>query len=154
MNLPAPRLLLALLLSSGLLFGCASSKSGNVYSAGSARTAQTVEFGVVQNVRQVIIEGSNSGVGAAGGAVIGGIAGSHVGKGSGQTVGAVVGGILGGLAGSAAERAATKRDGLEITVKLDSGRMIAIVQEADQAFRIGDKVQVLSGGGEARVTPR
>ncbi|WP_018151226.1 glycine zipper 2TM domain-containing protein [Leeia oryzae] len=144
--------LLAASLAVALLAGCASSKSGEVYSRGSARTVQTVETGIVRNVRMVKIEGTNSGVGTIGGGIVGGIAGSHVGGGDGQIVGGVIGGILGGLAGSAIERNTTQTDGIEITVQLDNGRTIAIVQEATESFRVGDRVNVLTGQGESRVT--
>ena len=46
----------------------------------------------------------------------------------------------------------TKKPGLEITVKLDSGRMIAVTQEADEDIRPGDRVRILSGSGVTRVT--
>jgi len=67
-------------------------------------------------------------------------------------VGAVLGSVAGGVAGQAAEQAATRQPGLEITVKLDSGRMIAVTQAADENFRPGDRVRVLSDGRTARVT--
>ena len=35
---------------------------------------------------------------------------------------------------------------------LDSGKYIAVVQEADEAFRSGDRVRILSGRGTTRVT--
>jgi len=132
--------------------GCASTSSGSVYSGGQARQEQTVRMGVVESVRQVQIEGTRSGVGPAAGAVVGGIAGSNVGHGRGAAVGAVLGSVAGGVAGQAAEQAATRQPGLEITVKLDSGRMIAVTQAADENFRPGDRVRVLSDGRTARVT--
>ena len=53
---------------------------------------------------------------------------------------------------AAAEEAVTRKDGVEITVKLDSGRVLAITQAADEEFRVGDRVRVLTGGGVTRVT--
>jgi outer membrane lipoprotein SlyB len=46
----------------------------------------------------------------------------------------------------------TKKQGLEITVKLDNGELRAITQEADETFRPGERVRLLSGGGVTRVT--
>jgi outer membrane lipoprotein SlyB len=86
------------------------------------------------------------------GGVIGGIAGSNVGQGKGSTVGAVLGAVLGGVAGQAIEEKSTKKDGLEITIKLDSGKIIAVTQEADDQFRVGERVRVLSGNGVTRVS--
>lgn len=135
------------------LAGCASSKSGDVYSRDQARHEMTVRMGVVESVRSVRLEGTDSGVGTAAGAVVGGVAGSSVGRGKGQVVGAVVGAVLGGIAGSAIEEETTKKQAMEITVRLDSGQTIAIVQEGDpMTFRAGDRVRVLGGSGQTRVT--
>jgi outer membrane lipoprotein SlyB len=56
------------------------------------------------------------------------------------------------MAGSVVEEKATQQRGLEITVQLDSGEVIAIVQAADVSFDEGDQVRVLRRpNGEARV---
>ena len=64
----------------------------------------------------------------------------------------VLSGCPAGLGGAAVEEGVTRQKGVEITVKLDSGRMLAITQAADEEFRVGDRVRVLSGGGTTRVT--
>jgi len=134
------------------LAGCAPSSSGSVYSRDQARQEQTVRMGVVDSVRQVQIEGTRSGIGPAAGAVVGGIAGSTVGQGKGAAVGAVLGSVAGGVAGQAAEQAGTRKNGVEITVRLDNGSLTAITQEADATtFAPGDRVRILSGGGVTRV---
>ena len=135
-----------------MLGACASSNSGSVYSRDEARKVQTVKMGVVESVRTVKLEGTKSPVGTAGGAVVGGVAGSTVGGGKGQAIATVLGAIVGGLAGSAAEEGLTRKDGLEITVKLDSGTMIAVVQEADDQFQPGERVRILESGGTTRVS--
>ncbi len=134
------------------LGGCASGTGGQDYSRAQTRTVQEVEMGVVESVRDVNIEGTKTPIGAGTGVVVGGVAGSTVGGGRGSIVGATVGALLGGLGGAAAEEAVTRQKGVEITVKLDSGRMIAVTQAADEAFRPGDRVRVLSGGGTTRVS--
>ena len=135
-----------------LLAACAGSQSGSAYSRSQTRGEMNVRMGVVESVRTVTIEGTQSGVGTVAGGVIGGVAGSNVGQGKGQTVGSVLGAVLGGVAGQAIEERATKKDGLEITIKLDSGQIIAVTQEADESFRPGDRIRVLSGGGATRVS--
>ena len=135
-----------------LLAGCPAGMGGSDYSRSQARTVQEVQVGIVESVREVTIEGTKTPIGVGAGAVVGGVAGSTVGGGRGSVVGATVGAVLGGVGGAAAEEAVTRQKGLEITVKLDSGRVIAITQAADQAFRVGDRVRVLSGGGVTRVT--
>lgn len=145
--------IIALTLSAMLLAGCASSKSGDVYSRDQARREMTVRKGVVESVRMVRMEGSRSGVGSMAGAAVGGVAGSSLGGGKGNIIGAVLGAVAGGIAGNSIEQGATGKEALEITVQLDGGRMIVVVQEgAPNEFRSGDPVRVLSGAGDTRVT--
>lgn len=134
------------------LAGCPAGLGGKDYSREQARVVHEVKMGVVESVREVHIEGTKSPVGAGAGAVVGGVAGSTIGSGRGSAVGAAVGAVLGGLGGAAAEEAVTRQNGVEITVKLDGGRLIAITQAADETFRVGDRVRVLSGGGVTRVS--
>ena len=138
--------------SSLLLAGCPAGLGGKDYSRDQARTVQEVQMGIVESVREVNIEGTKTPIGAGAGAVVGGVTGSTVGSGRGSVVGATVGALLGGLGGAAAEEAVTRQKGVEITVKLDSGRMLAITQAADEEFRVGDRVRVLSDGGTTRVS--
>src|SRR5690606_3523594 len=144
--------LLALLALSLFLAACASSQSGSVYSRDEARKTQTVRMGVVESVRTVRIEGTKSPVGTVAGGAVGGIAGSSIGHGRGSAAAAVVGAVVGGLAGAAAEEGLTRKDGLEITVKLDNGTMLAIVQEADEQFHPGERVRLIESRGTTRVS--
>ncbi len=144
--------LLCVIASAVVLTGCASGTGGKDYSRAQARTVQEVQMGIVESVRAVNIEGTKTPIGAGAGAVVGGVAGSTVGGGRGSIVGAAVGAVLGGLGGAAAEEAITRDKGVEITVKLDSGRLIAITQAADEAFQVGDRVRILTGGGTTRVS--
>jgi len=134
------------------LGGCAGGLGSRDYSRSQARSVQEVQTGVVVAVRNVRIEGTKTPIGTGAGAVVGGLAGSEVGGGRGSVVGAVVGAVAGGVAGSAIEEGVTRQNGLEITVRLDSGRTIAVTQAADEYFRPGDRVRVLSGDGITRVT--
>jgi outer membrane lipoprotein SlyB len=141
------------ILFSTLITGCATpSSSGNVYRAGEARREQVVRTGIVESVRDVTIENDRTGVGAIGGAVVGGVAGSNIGKGKGATVGTVLGAVAGGIAGQAIEKGVGTKKGLEITVRLDSGELRAYVQEADELFRPGERVRIVSSSGTTRVT--
>ncbi len=137
-----------------LLGGCASSLSGSAYSRDQARTAHDVQMGVVEHVREVQIEGTKSRVGSSAGAVTGGVMGRNIGGGpTSRVLGGVAGAVAGGVAGAGAEEAITRQKGLEITVKLDNGRMLAITQAADEDFKVGDRVRILSGGrGDSRIT--
>jgi outer membrane lipoprotein SlyB len=138
--------ILAVALATGLA-GCMSRESANVYSK------QVVRMATVDSVRKVLIDGSQSGIGAAAGGVAGGVAGSGVGQGRGSAVVGVLGAVAGGVAGNVIEKKATTKDAFEILVRLDSGEMRAIVQEADVAFQPGQRVRLLTSGGVTRVTP-
>lgn len=144
--------LLAIGLLSLILGACASSNSGSVYSRDDARKVQTVRTGIVESVRPVKLEGTKSPIGTIAGGAIGGVAGGSVGHGNGSTIGAIVGAVVGGLAGSAVEEGITRKDAFEITVKIDGGALVAIVQEADEQFRAGDKVRLIESGGTTRVS--
>ena len=150
MNTPL-RIAAVLVSSVALLAGCAS-QSGSSYSRAQTRHEMSVRMGVVDSVRHVTIEGTKSPVGAGAGALIGGLAGSNVGGGRGSDVGAILGAVAGGVAGSAIEEKATRKDGLEITVKLENGAYVAVTQEADEDFKPGERVRILSGDGATRVS--
>lgn len=137
----------------GVLGGCAHPGMGaGDYHRYEVRGEQAVRFGVVESVREVRIGPYDTGMGTAAGAILGGIAGSNVGRGNGEVAGAVAGALLGGIIGQNVERSANERHGIELTVLLDSGKYIAVVQEPDEAFRAGDRVRVLSGYRSIRVT--
>jgi len=136
------------------LSGCVSNLSGTTYSRSEARQVQQVEYGVVQSAIPVVIEGTGGVIGGATGAVVGGIAASNVGGGRGKDIATVLGAVAGGVAGKKAEEMLTRAQGQEITVRLDNGNMVSIVQEMDggPAFAAGDRVRVLTRAGTARVT--
>ncbi len=142
-----PLLLLMIWLS-----GCASSHSGKVYSRSQVQHAQVVDTGVVLRVEAVLIEGTKSQIGTVAGGAIGGIAGGRSSRGTTGDVLGVLGAVVGGIAGAAAEEGITRRKGLEITIKLDSGQTLSVVQEADVPFARDDRVRILTGSdGTKRV---
>jgi len=129
-----------------LLCGCVQSRSGQVYSQGQAQRSMHVYYGTIIELREVTIEGTNSGAGAVLGGIAGGVLGSTIGSGRGRTL-ATVGGALAGAAGGAAiEKGSGTRSAIEFTVELDDGRIMAIVQEDGAYYRIGDRVRLLQGG--------
>jgi outer membrane lipoprotein SlyB len=134
------------------LAGCATRESGSVYKQGEAGREQTVRFGTVESIRKVTIAGNRSGAGTIAGGLLGGIAGSGVGNGRTGAAGAVLGGVAGGIAGEAVEEGATRKQADEITVRLDNGELRAIVQQAEETFKPGERVRLLTTGGVTRVT--
>ena len=90
-----------------ILGGCAQGLGGGTYSRTEARRAMTVQFGTIESVRGVQLEGTKTPIGSVAGAAVGGIAGSTIGGGRGSAVAAVLGAVAGGVAGAAVEEGAT-----------------------------------------------
>ncbi len=153
MNVAVLRRLAAAGLALGLA-ACVPMPGPAVYGPGQASRAQSVEFGVVESVRDVRIAGYQTGAGAVSGAMVGSIAGSYVGGSwNANAVASIIGAILGGVVGSAMEEGVNARPGVEITIRLESGALVAVVQQPEEpAFRPGDRVRVLSDGVMTRVT--
>lgn len=145
---------LILVASLAVLAGCAvAPNSASVYSSRQAQGEQTVRMGRVESVREVRIDKGSSGAGQLAGGAIGAVAaGSSIGGGNGAIVAGILGAVAGGLVGQNVEANMVNRPGLEITVRLDNGSLTAITQDADEVFRAGDRVRLLSSGRTARVT--
>jgi outer membrane lipoprotein SlyB len=136
------------------LAGCAGSMSGNVYSRERAQKVQTIEYGQVVEVRQIQIEGTKSGIGALAGGAMGGALGSGIGRGAGTTIAVVGGAIAGAAAGAVTEEAVTKQPGLEVTVRMDNGQTLSLVQGMDPPINVGDRVKMMHNpDGSSRVIP-
>jgi len=136
-----------------LVAGCANPpRSGNVYQNYQLQTEQVVRTGTVESVRSVTITNPESGIGTMTGAALGGLGGSYAGEGRGQAAMAILGALLGGLLGQRAETGVNQQAGLEITVRLDNGEVRAITQQADEFFRPGERVRLVSDGYTTRVT--
>lgn len=128
----------------------------NVYRASEVGKASLVNFGTVVAVRDVAVQGENSGLGAMAGAAGGGIAGSQFGSGGGSAAATLVGVVIGGVAGALAEQAASNRTAVEYTVTLQSGVTMTVVQNKNDGDRIiqpGDRVILQVTGGTQRVLP-
>ena len=141
------------LVAAALCAGCTSApwEEGDRNAARPPQAQETVHEGVVESVREVEMDGARTGVGSMAGAVIGGTVGGEVGRGRGSAAGAVVGTVIGAVAGEAAAQTGTQ-PGLEITVRLDDGRVIAVTQRKDAAtFKPGERVRVIADGRTARV---
>lgn len=140
--------------ASVLLTGCAvtSPLTGASYGRTDVRVEQRVRLGTVFSVREVDIEGSGT-VGTIAGGLLGGIAGNSMGGGSGKKLLTVLGALGGAVAGNAIEKGATELKGVEITIRLENGELVAITQgqDARQVFRKGDQVRIVGSGRSSRV---
>lgn len=141
------------LLAAVNLAGCASGLGGGDYERTETRRVMSVRMGVIEGVRPVKLEGTNTPLGTVAGAAIGGVAGSTVGSGKGAAIAAVVGAVAGGIAGAAAEEGFTRKQGVEVTLKMDNGELLAVVQEdGGENFKPGERVRLLQDGRNTRVS--
>lgn len=128
------------------------------YNNGYPQQTQTSQAGVITNVRQVAMQGNQSGlpIGAIIGAVAGGALGNMAGGGNGKIATTVAGAALGGYAGNMVQQQqqGSTQAGLEITVRLvNSGNTVVVTQAANQQFNIGDRVRVVNdANGNSYVT--
>lgn len=129
-------------LTASTLTGCANrGMSSHSFPASGAQTVWNVEYGEVVDVRPVAVEGEVSLLGILLGSAIGSAVGTEV---SDSRNAAAVGAIAGGVAGAAIEQAGTGTNALQITVDLDSGSTVAIVQDNEDQFQSGERVRVLT----------
>ena len=117
-----------------MLAACTTT-SPDVIQRGDANRLSSVQDAVVLNVRPVVVDGTQSGVGGAAGAVVG-----------------VIGAVVGAVVGNAIERSTTSEAAVEIMVQLRNGERRAIVQaQGGEVFQPGDQVVLVSTGATTRV---
>lgn len=138
-----------------LVLGACASQTGGSFTSGQARSAQTVSMGEIIQLDAAFIDNDASGLGTLGGAVVGGVAGSTIGGGRGRVLSTLGGAVVGGLVGTGIERSLNSRDAIDVTVRLDNGQVLSVVQELgseERTFTVGDRVRVIRGSdGSARV---
>jgi outer membrane lipoprotein SlyB len=112
-----------------------------------------LDLGTVVAVRSVALEGQKTNLGTIGGAALGGAAATPGGNRTAvKQVGQAAAAVVGAVAGRAVEEVATRENAQEISIRLDSGRTVMIIQESSNGlFREGDRVQVAHGAGSAMV---
>ncbi|MET0656603.1 MAG: hypothetical protein ABW110_00395 [Steroidobacteraceae bacterium] len=145
---------MSLIFMVGLLAACSSPGRGPVYSQSDARRPWTVQDATVVQVSEATTEGRESAIGTVGGGFIGYELGRAVGHGAGSRIAGAAGAVAGATVGKKTEKAATQQKAWEILVEIEHGaETVAIVQPADQAFAVGEKVRVYTrSDGSARVS--
>jgi outer membrane lipoprotein SlyB len=145
------RTLPLILAAAGLLSlsGCATQdRSAVQYDANSASQLQQLTYGRVLELRPVTIDLSGNGTNYAGlaiGGLVGGTVGYQAGKPGSSTsqIGAAVGAALGASGAQMAGQALSKAQGVEISLALDDGRRLALVQQDDSTpLHVGQCVKV------------
>ncbi len=142
-----------LVLSLAAVLAACSTTSPDVIQKGDAQRMSQVQDATVLSVRPVVVEGNQSGVGAAAGGVVGGVAGSTVGGHREGAVVGVLGAVAGAVVGNAVERFGTREEAVEILIQLRNGERRAIVQaKGTENLMAGDPVILVTTGGKTRVT--
>ena len=135
----------------GALAACQTANP-DVVQRNDAQRMSSVQDGTILSIRDVTIDGSQTGGGAAAGAIAGGVAGSNVGGSRTSTIVGLAGAIAGGVIGNAVERTATKEDAVEILVQLKNGERRSIGQgKGKEVLAAGDPVIMVTTGGKVRV---
>ena len=141
----------AALLAAFLIGGCAVSNPDSPYYTNTSQQQKTarVYYGQVMSVSGVNSKNKEQDPWAdAAGVVLEGLN-----KGGGQNTSQVIGAVLGGLAGQAFGQPAQPKE-VEILVLMEGSNEVAkIVQNNDVAFKTGQRVRVVVGGGINRVLP-
>lgn len=147
------KLITAVALTTALALTACGTSSPDVIQRNDAQRLSQVQDATVLNVRPVVVDGSQSGVGGVAGGVTGAIAGSSVGgRREGAVVG-VIGAVAGAVIGNAIERSTTREEALEIIVQLRNGERRSIIQaKGAETFNSGDPVILVTTGGKTRVT--
>lgn len=120
----------------------------------------TVQSGVVQSVKEVVInnQGAGNALGAIVGAVAGGALGNQIGGGVGKDVATVAGTVLGGVAGGSVGDQLDTQYGQEVIVQLNNGQTVATVlriNETTPMLAPGQAVNVFfSGSSISNISPR
>tara|TARA_B100000676_G_C17745559_1_gene663677 strand:- start:108 stop:509 length:402 start_codon:yes stop_codon:yes gene_type:complete len=119
-----------------------------------AQKEQYVVIGTIVDLNNVVIEGDRE-TGAAAGALIGGAVGKEVTDSEPESdVAAVIGGLLGSAVGAEIGSNLTKKEGIEILIETNSGRMVSIIQEVGRYnFKVNQKVRIIKRNGKSRVIP-
>ena len=145
-----PTLTTAALVAAFLIGGCAVSNPDSPYYTHTSQQQKTarVYYGQVMSVSGVNKNKEQDPWADAAGVVLEGLN-----KGGGQNTSQVIGAVLGGLAGQAFGQPAQPKE-VEILVLMEGSNEVAkIVQNNDVAFKTGQRVRVVVGGGINRVLP-
>ncbi len=138
-----------------IFFSCANeSLKPDTFPRDSVQRITNVFYGEVVSIQNVNIEGSiKSGIIVGG--LIGAAAGSEVSDSKPESeIGAVLGGVIGANLGGNISKNLQSVDGVQITINMDDGRTVSVVQEiGDYKFSVGDLVEVITTKGKTRVSP-
>lgn len=147
---------LSVIAAAVILAGCNATMNSNnssvIYKEGQVLARAEVAAGRIVGIQKATIESRNGVyqvVGGATGAVAGGAIGNSLSKNNNLMTG--IGAIAGAAAGVVAANLLSKTDGYVLTVAMNLGGEMQIVQAADVEFRKGERVNVQRQGNTYRV---
>ncbi|MDR2668809.1 MAG: glycine zipper 2TM domain-containing protein [Desulfovibrio sp.] len=125
---------------------------GKQYSDGDLRSVEAVRSGRVVDVAEVMVKEEKSLAPAVAGGVVGGMLGSYFGLGTGRELFGLAGAAVGAHIGYGSDMTYRRYPALQLTIELDGGRMVIVVQGHTEYFVRGDRVRVVGlGDGRAVV---
>ena len=137
------------------VFSCSNmSLAPEVVRKSDTQKQQYVTIGTIIDVTNVAIEGDRE-AGSAAGAVIGAATGKNVTESEPESdIAAIIGGLVGSAVGAEIGSKLTKKDGVELLIETNGGRMVSIIQEVGKYNYAPDqKVRIIKRNGKSRVIP-
>jgi outer membrane lipoprotein SlyB len=136
----------------GVLFaGCTFPSSTRMVTRQQAGQMRKLDYGTVEKINAVTLEGQRGPIGLYGGGAAGVAGGGAIGQGVGTDLAKVGGGIVGAVTGQAVEEVVTRKAAQEMIIKLDNGTMVVVTQAGPEVFAVGERVAVANGPGGAQV---
>ena len=116
------------------------------------------ECGVVESVREVVLEPKGSGGGAVAGGLLGGIIANQIGKGTTRSIATVLGAVGGAYAGNHIEKSVKESKRYDVQVRFEDGSTRSFSSESVPAWQSGDRVRLQNGlltmgGGRSNGNP-
>ncbi|MDL2272252.1 hypothetical protein LJC23_04380 [Desulfovibrio sp. OttesenSCG-928-I05] len=149
MNSQVQRIALCVVAVLCLALGACATKSSEPYAANRAYRVGGMEVGTVTHVGETLLTEEYGHENVLGGAAVGGVAGA-VATG-GNPLGLVGGAALGAYAGDYVTEKTVRYKALTITVAMDNGDLVTVVQEEDDVYLPGDRVRILYERDRAQV---
>lgn len=151
------KLAVVVMLVAALCYGCAETGSfgGPRYGATEgAIVTESDRLGRIVAINRIQVDDEyRLGIGTAIGAVAGGLLGRQFGSGGGRTAATVAGAAVGAAAGTVAEGKLKSRDAQRVTVRMNTGGQVTILQPVDDRLAEGMNVRIEGSGESARVVP-
>jgi outer membrane lipoprotein SlyB len=150
-HLMNPRLLGLVVLAGCLMAGCTMPSRGKMVSRRQVGQLQRIEYGTVQRVNDVVVEGQRGQIGLYGGGLVGAAAGGGIGHGVGRDLARAGGAVVGAVTGQAVEEAMTRKSASEFVIRLENGATVLVTEIDGPVVAVGDRVGVASGPGGSRI---